>query len=220
MTRDLSDVRDHLRNQRGFATAATETSATDLLPTRRTNQGIRQTPRRPPWSRTSSPTSGGSRSIHRGAKSKSIDLYERSLSTTRTMNFSSMGSSLDSMTGRFDRAREPENSLTKSLSIGICPSIHVSSQMIPDDVLPQDSEGRPFVTRLVVRSEDFPKITGIGGENIRVIRELTGAHIVVGEFPLSSEEKIVVIGGHLRQVSEAFNATIQVGAVLLDVDSI
>lgn len=92
--------------------------------------------------------------------------------------------------------------------------------MIPDDVLPQDSEGRPFVTRLVVRSEDFPKITGIGGENIRVIRELTGAHIVVGEFPLSSEEKIVVIGGHLRQVSEAFNATIQVGAVLLDVDSI
>ena len=31
MTRDLSDVRDHLRNQRGFATAATETSATALL---------------------------------------------------------------------------------------------------------------------------------------------------------------------------------------------
>ena len=130
------------------------------------------------------------------------------------MNIGQRRSPLDSFIGRFDRSRDAESSLIQALAIGNAVALRTpptpTSFISPEDVLPQDNEGRPFVTRLVVRSEDFSKITGIGGEHIRFIRELTGAHIIIGEFPSSPEEKIVVLGGSLRQVSDAFNATVQV----------
>lgn len=75
------------------------------------------------------------------------------------------------------------------------------------------SEGKVFIsaiTRLVISRDDLPKIAGIGGQTLVAIRDKTGGQVKVVDLPNSIDEKMVVLGGQMRQVIDAFDLITEV----------
>jgi hypothetical protein len=76
--------------------------------------------------------------------------------------------------------------------------------------MPVDQDGRTLITRLIVSRDDLPKVVGIAGQIMTAIRDKTGGLVKAEDLPNSTEEKMIVLGGTLRQVIGAFDLVTEV----------
>lgn len=87
--------------------------------------------------------------------------------------------------------------------------------VLVDDAVSSD-ESRTFRTRLIVSREDLPRVLGRGGQTINSIRDQTGGSVQAIDLPNSSEEKMILLEGQLRQVVESFDLVTQVGTFVVN----
>lgn len=78
-----------------------------------------------------------------------------------------------------------------------------------DDVLPAETEGRAFVSRMLLQPDDLFRVIGSGGNHLSIITERTGCSLLTSDLH-GSNEKILIISGGFRQVTEAFDLVLDV----------